>query len=204
MARCESNDGKFAGLEEPEVEVESEEVADGELQASVRVFRACSGCGQEQATLALEFAISFEHVCPDEDEECASCGWRPADDPYEHPDVCVICRHADDHDGGCKACDPSEKDHPYEHCISELPTRDYDEALDDRTYSVDGSVEAEPVDEYARTDRRGKPIKNPRYQKHMLGAAVSASITCSRCGDTFDVSETQTEPASAFEDEGAH
>lgn len=39
--------------------------------------------------------------------------------------------------------------------------------------------DVEGLDEYQTTDRRGKPIKNVRYQKHLYGARVGFKITCS-------------------------
>lgn len=147
MAYCSSVPG-FAGFEEPTVEVENEDTADGELQVAVRVVRPCSGCGNDQAELTLEFATSFDHECPE---------------------------------GG-----------------------DYTEEEDDRTYEIVGSVDAEPVDEYQTTDRRGKPIRNARYQRHLIGASISATVKCSCCEEEFEVTDQQTEAASSFEDAGSH
>lgn len=44
------------------------------------------------------------------------------------------------------------------------------------------SVEADTpdlIDDYETKDRRGKPIKNPRYQTHLYGATVSVHLRCS-------------------------
>lgn len=157
MARCEANDGKFAALGELTTEVESEDISGDELQVTVRCVRPCEGCGQDQATTSLEFTLTIDHSCPDEEGEDFT--------------------------------DETELN---------------GETIADRTYSVDGSVEAEPLDEYQRTDRHGKPILRSRYQRHMLGAAVTATVTCSRCGQTIDVTDRETVQASGFEDEGAH
>jgi hypothetical protein len=35
------------------------------------------------------------------------------------------------------------------------------------------------IDDYQTKDRRGKPIKNPRYQTHLYGATVNVSLRCS-------------------------
>jgi hypothetical protein len=38
---------------------------------------------------------------------------------------------------------------------------------------------SEAIDDYETKDRRGKPIKNPRYQTHLYGATVELSLHCS-------------------------
>lgn len=54
------------------------------------------------------------------------------------------------------------------------------------------------IDDYKRTDRHGKPIKNSRYMTHLYGATVSFKVTCSCqaegaepifCGDVEDTIE---------------
>lgn len=59
----------------------------------------------------------------------------------------------------------------------------------------EGSSEAE--DRYENKDRHGKPITNPRYQRHYLGYSLDVKVTCS-CGEEFDVTITDEEMASSF------
>lgn len=157
MAYC-SSEQKFAAFDEPTVEIENEEVTDGELQVSVRVVRPCAGCGQDQAETTLEFNTTFSHECPNE--------------------------RGDTKEDGTEFV--------------------FSESLDDRTYEIDGSVEAEPVDEYQQKDRKGKPITNSRYMRHLLGAQITATVKCSRCKETFEVTDQMTEAASGYEDQGSH
>lgn len=49
----------------------------------------------------------------------------------------------------------------------------------------------EATDDYQRTDRRGKPIRNPRYMKHLYGYTLSAKVTCS-CKEGEDAVELFT------------
>lgn len=44
----------------------------------------------------------------------------------------------------------------------------------------------ESLDDYKRVDRRGKPIKNARYQTHLYGARLEFKITCSCQADEDD------------------
>ena len=78
------------------------------------------------------------------------------------------------------------------------PKPEYEETLDDRTYDL-GNVEAEPDENVERTDRHGKPITNPRYMKRLLGAQVSANVTCSRCGEEIELTDSEYIPASSFD-----
>lgn len=81
---------------------------------------------------------------------------------------------------------------------------DFEQDLTERAYSANGTVEAEVYDDYESTDRNGKPIKSFRYRRHKLGATVSATVTCSRCDETLDVSQTEWNYASGFDDNGSH
>lgn len=54
------------------------------------------------------------------------------------------------------------------------------------------------IDEYATVDRRGKPIKNPRYRKHFYGVEVEFTLTC-QCGETFSGTWSDKVQASGME-----
>jgi len=54
---------------------------------------------------------------------------------------------------------------------------------------IEGSIEAEATDDYKTKDRHGKAIKNPRYQAHLYGAAVTASVTCPFCQEQIEFSD---------------
>lgn len=45
---------------------------------------------------------------------------------------------------------------------------------------------SEAIDEYQTTDAKGKPIKNMRYQKHLYGARLEVSVTCSCSKEVID------------------
>lgn len=51
------------------------------------------------------------------------------------------------------------------------------------------------------TDRRGKPIKNPRYMTQMYGVAVNGDVKCSRCGITASFSGEDEMAASSYDEE---
>lgn len=69
---------------------------------------------------------------------------------------------------------------------------------DQERYSVD-DANATFTTEVQTTDRNGKPIRNPRYQRTYYGAAIEVTVRCNACGDTFTVTGDITEQASSFE-----
>jgi hypothetical protein len=76
--------------------------------------------------------------------------------------------------------------------------------IDDREGELSDFEDPEMVDEYETKDRRGKPIKSARFQKHLIGASLSGSIKCSACGEEIDVSWEDKIPASEFQTETSH
>jgi len=80
---------------------------------------------------------------------------------------------------------------------------DEDAKEDEATFELESS-EVEPVDDVQTTDRHGKRITNPRYQRRLLGAQVTATIHCERCGETWDETLQDTVAASSFEVESSH
>jgi hypothetical protein len=81
---------------------------------------------------------------------------------------------------------------------------DFEEDLEDRTFELRGEPDVEVVDDYQTTDRHGKPIKSVRYQRHLLGVSYTATVTCSRCEDEIELTDSETVPASSFDDQGSH
>lgn len=67
---------------------------------------------------------------------------------------------------------------------------------EDVEYEVE--AEAEPDDRYETTDRKGKPIRNPRYQKHYYGAAVTITVVCQGCEASGEGEAHPEEQASAL------
>jgi hypothetical protein len=61
------------------------------------------------------------------------------------------------------------------------------------------SCDASAYEDVQKTDRKGKTITNPRYQKTLFGAEVVAVVACS-CGQTFEGADTVTVAASAMDE----
>jgi hypothetical protein len=59
-----------------------------------------------------------------------------------------------------------------------------DPANTDKHDTLEVEAEGERFDRMQTTDRSGKPIKNPRYQKHMYGVSLDITVTC-ECGAKF-------------------
>lgn len=64
--------------------------------------------------------------------------------------------------------------------------------------SVDVSVTR--TDRRQTTDRHGKKITNPRYQKQFYGADVEATVTCDTCKEEFTRNEGDEVQASGMEE----
>ena len=60
-------------------------------------------------------------------------------------------------------------------------------------------IVAEPSERYETKDKKGKPIKNTRYQKHFYGADIIAEVKCT-CGETVNVIHSLEEQASSFDE----
>ncbi len=69
-----------------------------------------------------------------------------------------------------------------EHRCDKLPSEEKE------GIEIEGEIEAEPIDDFRTTDRKGKPIKNPRYQAHLYGAEVTARATCPFCQEQIEFS----------------
>ncbi len=63
------------------------------------------------------------------------------------------------------------------------------------------SEASEPEDRYQTVDRRGKPIRNPRYQKHFWGMRVTGTVTCeTNAKHSADFDVLVEEQGSGFEE----
>lgn len=62
------------------------------------------------------------------------------------------------------------------------------------------STSTQFTDRRQTTDRHGKPIRNPRYQRTYYGAEITTTIKCNKCGEEFDVDTKVEDMASSFEE----
>lgn len=69
----------------------------------------------------------------------------------------------------------------HEHECGKLPKETPAEGIE-----IEGTIEAEATDDYRTKDRHGKPIKNSRYQAHLYGAEVTATVTCPFCQESIE------------------
>jgi len=76
---------------------------------------------------------------------------------------------------------------------------DWNPEEDDDKFELEGEPELEATERMETKDRRGKPIRNPRYMKKYYGFSADAEVTCKRCGATFTVEVETEEQASSFE-----
>jgi len=65
---------------------------------------------------------------------------------------------------------------------------------------IEGTIEVEATDDYKTKDRHGKPIKNPRYQAHLYGAEVTATVTCPFCQEKISFTETDQVESSGMDE----
>jgi len=68
---------------------------------------------------------------------------------------------------------------------------------EDPEYTVEATFETD--DWYQTTDRHGKPIRNPRYQKHFYGCNITVTVTCDGCKGTGEANTQVSESGSGFE-----
>lgn len=177
--RC-PNCSKFVPFDEPEVEVQSAEVQDTNLDLSVRVVLKCADCGEELKDAELSDTIDLHdhHDCkasPTTEVACTECdgsGEVDSDDGTSDEKV------------ECKEC-------------SGAGTVEEDVEVDDE-FTMDNEPDASGFDRYEDKDRNGKPIKSARYMKHFYGANLSATCKCGRCGEEFSFETTLEEQASGF------
>jgi len=78
--------------------------------------------------------------------------------------------------------------------------KDGDPPLEGHTGVEMANDDASRSDRYETTDRRGKTIKNARYQKHLYGAEMALTFTC-ECGEQFHDEQWSDEvPGSAMDE----
>jgi hypothetical protein len=167
--RCE---GKFVGMDEVEIEVQSSEINGDQVTIEVLVQRMCNNCGSSAEECSMAFEDTIEHT---------------------HERFRLVERALDNH--------LPEDEEDFEHLSDEELAQAILGAMgESEMYDLEGEPEATPTDRYGGTTKKGKPITNPRYQTHYIGADIEVGILCHACGETFTVSGTVEEPASAFED----
>ncbi len=59
---------------------------------------------------------------------------------------------------------------------------------------------AEPTDRMQDKDRKGKPIKNVRYMKHLYGVTITATVKCEHCEYTEEIAAMQEAAGSEFDE----
>ena len=84
-------------------------------------------------------------------------------------------------------------------CTAEgKPQEGYDPETDSQFEADD--PDGEGTSRQETTDRKGKPIKNPRYMKTYYGFEAEVDIRCRKCGDNFQVNVSGEEQASGFDE----
>jgi len=184
MPYC-SSDSKLAGYDELEAEITDESVDGSTLNFTIHLNRPCASCGTEAAEADLELSIEIEHECeaPDPLDEA---NWT-RDDIKWKIDVPANVKLYDTRD---EALTDAEGE-------TDLLVAVWDEDQEPE-YELQDS-DCDPTDDMQRIDRHGKPIKNFRYAKRLLGASVSAHVHCERCDTDFDAEGSDNMPASSFE-----
>lgn len=86
MPYC-SSDGKLAGFDEIEAELNSSDWNGDELTAEVRLVRPCASCGDEASTYDSDLSGSIEHVCPKALDEDGNEQEPDFDIDFDDPEV---------------------------------------------------------------------------------------------------------------------
>ena len=76
--------------------------------------------------------------------------------------------------------------------------KDFDKKVEagEEVFEIESEGEPEAESRTQTTDRRGKPIKNPRYMKTFYGFKLDTEVKCLCCGETETVETTAEEQAS--------
>lgn len=194
--RCYSCN-KFVTKEMNEPEIEGEQIDDdGNITADVRLVLVCSDCGTElaESTQQVEIDGAEFHKC--EPQKCVECNGEGVQECNTCNGATTVTSPDDDFDYVvCPACGGSGT-MDCEHCegSGEEPDPPYSSR-----YEINDS-EAESYDDYGGTDRKGRPITNPRFQTHYFGANVTFDVTCNVCGESFKAEGQVQEAVSAFDD----
>jgi len=83
--------------------------------------------------------------------------------------------------------------------VDAVPALDWKDG--DDQFEIDDEGDPEGTSRQQTIDRRGKPIKNPRYMRTFYGFTQDITVKCLRCGETFNVILEADEQASAFEEQ---
>ena len=86
-----------------------------------------------------------------------------------------------------------------EHDCPAAATDAENEEADEDQYEIQ-ATSTQFTDRQQTTDRHGKPIRNPRYQRTYYGAEITTTIQCTRCEEEFDVETEVEDMASSFEE----
>lgn len=78
------------------------------------------------------------------------------------------------------------------------PDEDYSQG--DEQYALESEGDLDGESRRQTTDRRGRSIKNSRYQRTYYGFRQTVQVRCRRCRLTFDVELAGEEQASAFDE----
>jgi hypothetical protein len=203
-SRICSECNKFCSIEVADPEVEAAEVDGNTLTGSVTVTLQSACCGAdlvEEASQELEFEVDLDDAhsdCmaePDTCQECNGTGYEVETCPTcEGTGTLTAAQLDEDQDGACPDCNGGKIETECDHCEGEgtEPWTDEDERYTVESYSADS------VTDSVTKDRRGNPIRNPRYQATLYGAEVTVEVECHRCNQSFDMVETVTERASSY------
>jgi DNA-directed RNA polymerase subunit RPC12/RpoP len=152
--RCQDC-AKFVSFDEPEVELQTEEMTvDYEggddlkfsAEAEARVVLKCAECSTELKETTFNLEGEFLH----------SCTKLPAD----------------------------------------ILTQSEEEGITPEDVEFDASA----FDRMQDKDRRGNPIRNHRYMKHMYGADVTATCKCPYCKEQIEINMRDEMQSSGFDE----
>lgn len=183
MPYC-SSVSKLAGYDETEVEIQSEDLDGTTISYQIHLNRPCAECGTEAAEADLELSVEIEHECEDPDTS--------DEDNFERDGVVWLVSGKTDHyttrAEALVAADDKE----------DLLIAQWDDDIEPE-FELDSEADVEATDDTQNKDRHGKPIKNVRYMRRLLGAQVTAHVRCTRCDEVFDMEGSDNMPASSFE-----
>jgi len=83
----------------------------------------------------------------------------------------------------------------HEHECDKLPKEEPEGGIE-----VQGSIEVEATDDYRTKDRHGKAITKSRYQAHLYGAEVTATVTCPFCQETIEFTDHDEVESSSMDE----
>jgi len=86
--------------------------------------------------------------------------------------------------------------HDIDHTCAKPPVPEGEEQ-----FELEDDLEPTGTDRFQTTDRHGKPIRNPRYQRHYYGFEGDVKVKCNGCEEVIDVHLEGEEQASGFEEQ---